>query len=108
MTKISAYTPITTLANGDLFDTSQDTGGSTYATKSIDWSDILIQLFGTATPDASAIMQLVSTTKGFIPPKMTTAQRTTLSASAISGVMVYDTDLNQWMGWNDTSWVILG
>ncbi len=44
MTKISQYTPITTLANGDLLDVSQDTGAGTYATKSISYSDLLTQL----------------------------------------------------------------
>ena len=37
MTKISQYTPITTLANGDLLDVSQDTGAGTYSTKSISY-----------------------------------------------------------------------
>ena len=44
MTKISQYTPITTLANGDLLDVSQDTGAGTYSTKSISYSDLLTQL----------------------------------------------------------------
>jgi len=44
MTKISQYTAITTLASGDLLDISQDTGGSTYATKKIDYADLLAQL----------------------------------------------------------------
>ena len=44
MTKISQYTPITTLANGDLIDVSQDTGAATYATKSINYADLLAQL----------------------------------------------------------------
>lgn len=44
MTKISQYTAITTLASGDLLDISQDTGGSTYATKKIDYADLLAQI----------------------------------------------------------------
>jgi len=44
MTKISQYTAITTLANGDLMDISQDTGGGSYATKKIDYADLLAQL----------------------------------------------------------------
>lgn len=44
MTKISQYTAITTLASGDLMDISQDTGGGTYATKKIDYADLLAQL----------------------------------------------------------------
>lgn len=44
MTKISQYTPITTLANGDLLDVSQDTGAGTYGTKSISYANLLAQL----------------------------------------------------------------
>lgn len=42
--KISDATPITTLANGDLFDISQDSGGGAYATKSISYQNLLAQL----------------------------------------------------------------
>ena len=42
--KISQYTAITTLANGDLMDISQDAGAGAYATKSISYADLLLQL----------------------------------------------------------------
>ena len=42
--KISQYTPITTLANGDLIDVSQDTGSGTFGTKSISYQNLLTQL----------------------------------------------------------------
>jgi 2-methylaconitate cis-trans-isomerase PrpF len=42
--KISQATPITTLANGDLLDVSQDTGGGAYATKSISYQNLIAQL----------------------------------------------------------------
>jgi len=45
---------------------------------------------GTAT-DASAQLQADSTTKGFLPPRMTSAQRTAI-ASPATGLMVYQTD----------------
>ena len=106
MTKISQYTAITTLASGDLLDISQDAGGGSFDTKSIDYDDILIQLFGTATPHPSAIIELVSTSKGFIPPKMTTAQRTAITG--VAGLMVYDTTLNQWFGYDGSGWVVIG
>ena len=53
MTKISQYTPITTLANGDLLDVSQDTGAGTYGTKSISYSDLLTQLTAAISGDAT-------------------------------------------------------
>ena len=64
--------------------------------------------FGTTTPDASALLDLTSTAKGFLPPRMTTAQMTTLAATAVEGLMIFDITTKQWMGYNGTSWVILG
>jgi hypothetical protein len=45
-------------------------------------------------PVASAKLELVSTTKGFLPPRMTTVQRNAIAAPA-TGLMVYDTDANK-------------
>jgi hypothetical protein len=45
-------------------------------------------------PVASAQLDVTSTTKGFLPPRMTTAQKNAIAAPA-SGLMVYDTDLNK-------------
>jgi 2-methylaconitate cis-trans-isomerase PrpF len=42
--KISQATPISTLANGDLLDVSQDIGGGAYATKSISYQNLIAQL----------------------------------------------------------------
>jgi hypothetical protein len=47
---------------------------------------------GTTTPDASAKMQIDSTTQGFLMPRMTSAQRLAIS-SPPAGLMVYDTNL---------------
>ena len=46
----------------------------------------------TATPQASAILQADSTTQGFLPPRMTNAQRAAITTPAI-GLMVYCTDV---------------
>lgn len=46
---------------------------------------------GTVTPDASAILDLSATTKGFLPPRMTESERLTISSPTI-GLMVYQTD----------------
>jgi hypothetical protein len=43
---------------------------------------------------ASALLNLVSTTKGFLPPRMTTTQKNAIATPA-AGLVVYDTDLNQ-------------
>ena len=46
---------------------------------------------GTATPSAAAALEVASTTKGFLPPRMTTAQRTSI-VSPVAGLLVYQTD----------------
>ena len=43
---------------------------------------------GTATPDASAKLDVSSTTSGFLPPRMTYAQKTAISSPA-AGLMVW-------------------
>lgn len=42
----------------------------------------------------SAILEAVSTTRGFLPPRMTTAQKTAIATPA-AGLVVYDTTLNK-------------
>jgi hypothetical protein len=45
---------------------------------------------GTPTPNASAALDIESTTKGFLPPQVTTAQMNAIAAPA-TGLMVYNT-----------------
>jgi hypothetical protein len=59
---------------------------------------------GTASPNASAITQIDSTTKGFLPPRMTTVQKNAIATPA-AGLMVYDTTLNQMSYYNATMWI---
>ena len=40
---------------------------------------------GTATPDASAKLDVSSTTSGFLPPRMTYAQKTAISHHRLQG-----------------------
>jgi len=46
---------------------------------------------GTTTPDASSLLDLTSTNKGMLIPRMTGAQRTAISSPAF-GLLVYQTD----------------
>jgi len=59
------------------------------------------------TPAASAIVDITSTTQGFLPPRMTQAQRNAISSPA-EGLMIYQTDGTKgWYGYDGSSWVIL-
>jgi hypothetical protein len=46
---------------------------------------------GTTTPDSSSILDLTSTSKGLLPPRMTAWQRNTIS-SPFAGLMIWCTD----------------
>ena len=58
---------------------------------------------GTSTPNASCLLDLSSTSRGFRPPSMTTAQRN-LIASPVAGVMVYNTTTNKLNFYNGSAW----
>lgn len=47
-----------------------------------------------ATYNSSGILEVVSTTKGFLPPRMTTTQKNAIATPA-AGLVVYDTTLNK-------------
>lgn len=46
---------------------------------------------GTTTPDASSVLELKATNKGFLPPRMTAAEKA-LIPSPKAGLMIYQTD----------------
>jgi hypothetical protein len=58
---------------------------------------------GTTTPNASAMLDVSSTTKGFAPPRMTTTQRDAI-ASPMAGLMLYNTTDNKLQCYNGTIW----
>ncbi len=73
-----------------------------------DYADNFFSSFGIgASPDASAALDVSSTTKGFLPPRMTTAQRTAISSPA-TGLTVYDTDAEALYVYSESTWKSLG
>jgi len=52
---------------------------------------------------ASAQLDVASTTKGFLPPRMTTTQRDAISSPA-AGLIVYNTTTNKHQGYNGSTW----
>jgi len=61
---------------------------------------------GTTTPNASAILDASSTTQGFLPPRMTYAQRNAIVNPA-AGLIVYCTDCanGEMQFYNGTNWI---
>lgn len=61
---------------------------------------------GTVTPDASSVFDVTSTTKGMLTPRMTSAQRTSITSPA-DGLIVYDTDVKAFYHYNSLTslWV---
>ena len=58
---------------------------------------------GTSTIDASAKLQISSTTKGFLPPAMTTTQKNAISTPA-AGLIVFDTTLAKLCVYSGSAW----
>jgi len=61
---------------------------------------------GTASPNTSAALDISSTTKGLLIPRMTSTQRSAI-ASPAAGLLVYDTDAKSLYQYNGTSWVAI-
>jgi len=62
-----------------------------------------LKIGGSNNNNASAILQVVSTTKGFLPPVMTTAQKNLIAAPA-NGLVVYDTTLAKLCVFTGVNW----
>ena len=60
------------------------------------------------TPDASAALDITSTTGGFLPPRLTTGQRNIINSSAPAvGLTIYNTDVKCLEFWNGSAWVCM-
>lgn len=60
-----------------------------------------------ATPDNSAMLDVSSTEKGFLMPRMTTAEIEAITTPA-TGLLLYNTDFNKVWGYNGSEWRELG
>lgn len=57
--------------------------------------------------EPSAVLEATSTTRGFLPPRMTTTQKNAISAPA-AGLIVYDVTLATMTFYNGSAWVTMG
>jgi uncharacterized protein (TIGR02145 family) len=58
---------------------------------------------GTTNPNASSILDVNSTTAGFLPPRMTTTQRDAIVSPAV-GLFIYNTTINCMEWWTGSYW----
>jgi len=61
---------------------------------------------GTTTPSTKAALDITSTTKGFLPPRMATTQRDVIT-SVPAGLVIYNTTTNNLNTYNGSAWVEL-
>ena len=59
---------------------------------------------GTTTPDASSALEINSTNKGLLIPRMTTVEMNAIVSPAV-GLLVYDTDTKLIWSYNGSAWV---
>ena len=64
---------------------------------------------GTISPDPSSVLDLTATDKGFLPPRMTTAQRNAI-VSPVEALLIYNTTSQCYEGYNagTAAWVSFG
>jgi uncharacterized protein (TIGR02145 family) len=59
---------------------------------------------GISTPSSSAVLDLTSTSKGFLPPRMTTEERNAIS-SPVAGLTIYNTNLKSLETYDGVRWI---
>lgn len=60
---------------------------------------------GTVNPHPSAILDMKSTDKGFLPPRMNTTERNAVNGGVFAqGLTIFNTDINCLEWWNGTIW----
>lgn len=61
----------------------------------------------TTNPHISAELDVSSVSRGLLVPRLTTAAITTLSTAASEGLIVFDTNKKQFVGWDGSKWQVL-
>lgn len=62
---------------------------------------------GVQAPSTSALLQVDSTTKGFLPPRMTTTERDLIGSPA-AGLVIHNTTTTRLEEYNGAAWVVAG
>lgn len=96
------------VASGAIANVVEDTTpqlGGTLDGNSQEINNVTGLVVGSATLNSVAILQGDSTTKGFLPPRMTAAQRDAITA--VAGLMIYNTDTDKLNFFNGAAWEIV-
>jgi hypothetical protein len=93
--KIYAKTPLVTDAETMVWDSNDNVH--------IPNGSFFVGLSAPGLVEASAIIQANSTTKGFLPPRMTTTQRNAITTPA-TGLTIYNTTTNKLNFYNSSAW----
>jgi hypothetical protein len=104
--QISPYITATGSGTNLLLDVGTNSaivGTGTHTSKFVVTTDGNVGV-GTAAPNANAILDLTSTTKAFMPPRMTTTEKLAI-ATPTAGMVVYDNTLNALSTYNGVSWI---
>lgn len=97
---------ITHAAGSITIDAGVSVGGWTAAGGAVVLTTITDQVgIGTASPNAFAALDITSTTRGFLPPRMTQTQRDVITATA--GLVVYNTTSASLNLYNGSAWTNL-
>jgi hypothetical protein len=99
--------PAGTLVNGTAGQTLRNDGSTWVATSNLYNSGTAVGI-GTSSPNASAVLDVSSTSKGILLPTMTQTQRNAI-ASPATGLLVFQTDNTPgFYYYNGTAWVAIG
>ena len=102
-------TGTTTLNNLSVTNTSTSTfaGPVTFGSNLLNIISTGQVSLGAALANASALLQLDSTSRGFLPPRLTTIQKNAIGSPS-SGLILYDSDLNKLNVYNGSAWKNVG
>jgi len=93
----------TTTAQGTDFYIRTTAIGTTSAVERVRISSEGLVGIGTTTPNVSSLLDITSTTKGFLTPRMTTVQRDAITSVA-TGLEIYNTTTGRHEAYDGTVW----
>jgi|GEM_PF-2746407 len=82
-------------------------GGPGYTTSTVTITADALGIKTTGNPHASSLVEMTSTTRGLLTPRMNTTQQNAISSPA-SGLLIYNTDSAAFRYYNGSAWTTIG